>query len=376
MKNKTIKIIYSVSIFMIVISFSVCSSTPQPKSNVIERTTGKTVFSFSTNQPDTSIVNIPKKINDVRLVNPDEFIRQLALYIKKDKNNDFRIVKKIHDWIALNIRYDAKSYLSGNIPFQGYYNALASGMAVCAGYANLFKRICDELNIDCEEISGYARGYSYSLFDDEIITSNHAWNMVKIYDNWYLIDCTWDSGYLDGTRQVQKYKTDYLFIKPERMIYSHFPNWRTDQLLNPPISEDEFLNMPTYRPLFFKYITEVKPNLGKITKMDGRTKVNFYVNDNTYLMFEILNKYEKEMSNKNKICKFGNIGNRYEADFTFTETGEYIFRLFASVEKYGIHEWIADYRIIVTSGYVPTANEIRSKEIEESIKRDLLHAMN
>ena len=373
MKNKTIKFIYSVSIFMIVLAFSVCSSTPQPKSNVIERTTGKTVFSFSTNQPDTAIVNVPKKINDLRLVNPDEFIRQLALYIKKDTNNDFRIVKRIHDWIALNIRYDAKSYLSGVIPFQGYYNTLVSGMAVCAGYADLFKRICDELNIDCKEVSGHARGYSYSLFDEEKITSNHAWNMVMIYDNLYLIDCTWDSGYLDGTRQVQKYTTDYLFIKPERIIYSHFPIWQTDQLLNPPISEDEFLNMPAYRPLFFNYITEVKPSPGKIIKMDGRTKINFYVNDNTYLMFEVSNKYGKEIQDKNKICKFGNIGNRYEADFTFTETGEYIFRLYASNEKYGTHKWIAEYGIIVTSGYVPTANDIRRNEIEESIKKGLVN---
>jgi len=364
MKKNPVRIIF-VLIILFVLALSVCSTTPQQKTNIIEQATGETVFSFSQDMADKSIMNIPKYINDLRYVNPDKFVFLLALYISKDSRNDFRTVKRAHDWVALNIKYDAQAYFSGSIPYQSYQTALISGRAVCAGYADLFKKICDELNIESKSISGHARGYSYSLFDDESITSNHAWNMVKIYDNWYLVDCTWDSGYLEGNRSVQKYKTDYLFIKPERMIYSHFPIWQTDQLLNPPITKDEYLDMPAYKPQFFKYITEVKPNLGKITKVDGRIKINFYVNNDTNLIIQVLNAYEIETLETKKICRLINYGNKYEAVLTFSEPGDYIVRLFST-------EWLADYGMTVTSAYKPTLQETKMQEMGESLKKDML----
>ena len=61
--------------------------------------------------------------------------------------------------------------------------------SICAGYSNLFKKLCDYSNIKCVIIEGYSKGYNYN---GEILKEpNHAWNAVKLYDKWELIDSTW-----------------------------------------------------------------------------------------------------------------------------------------------------------------------------------------
>ena len=41
---------------------------------------------------------------------------------------------------------------------------------------------------------------------------------------WYLLDTTWDSGYIDGSRFVQAYTNSYFLLSPDKMIYTHMPN--------------------------------------------------------------------------------------------------------------------------------------------------------
>jgi len=370
------RIIYIVLIFSLVFTLIACSSTTNKsnaiiKINIDEQSTGKTVFTFNQDQPDKTVVDFPKNLNKLRAKNPYEFIRQLALYLKKDVNDDFQLVKRAHDWVALNIKYDDKSFLSHNIPYQGYDNVLVTGLAVCAGYAELFKKICDELKIECDIVSGYSRGYGFSLSGKEDIATNHAWNKVKIYNNWYLVDCTWDSGYLKGTKQVQEYRTDYLFIKPERMIFDHYPDLQYNQLLEKPVKQDEFLNMAQLKPKFFINIKEVKPNLGKMTKIEGNSKIIFYINENSFVNFHILfnNEY---IDDKNNFFKMIRYKDRYEINFTVFEKGEYVLRLFAFEQQTRTYQWIADYGLNVISVYKPPAKEDKPYDINESLRKEIL----
>ncbi len=61
------------------------------------------------------------------------------------------------------------------------YGALVEGRAVCQGYSDAIKLLCDYYNIPCVCISGTANG------------GGHMWNAVQMDDGkWYFIDCTWD----------------------------------------------------------------------------------------------------------------------------------------------------------------------------------------
>lgn len=184
----------------------------------------ETAYSYRTDEPDQKMKNIPKNIDANRADNPDEYIRQVAELINSGAKNDFEKVKKAHDIVALLINYDAANFWSGTTPDQSYRAILKSRAAVCEGYSNVFKKFCDELKIPCEIVHGFARGVGSSpLVADTPDDSNHAWNIVTIDGGSYLVDCTWDSGYMDGRVSKQRYTTDWLFLKPEHFLYTHYP---------------------------------------------------------------------------------------------------------------------------------------------------------
>lgn len=54
------------------------------------------------------------------------------------------------------------------------------GLAVCSGYAEMFRLMCECANIPCSYVRGTAED------------SLHAWNAVQLDGRWYYIDVTWN----------------------------------------------------------------------------------------------------------------------------------------------------------------------------------------
>jgi len=230
---------------------------------------GDAAFSFTANTSDPDMRRLPTAITTLRQRNPVEFIQRLAEYINEKANGDFDKVKKAHDWVALNIRYDTQSFFSGRYSSQAFEDVIKRGNAVCAGYADVFQYLCDALEIECITVEGYARGFGIGLFSFEnVVNSNHAWNIVTIGGKKYLIDTTWDSGYLSGRTFQAEYKTNYLFSDPSVFIHDHFPLSGSSQLLDPPLSAEEFIALPFLKPRFFMAF-ETWPQLKRITEVNA-----------------------------------------------------------------------------------------------------------
>jgi transglutaminase/protease-like cytokinesis protein 3 len=83
-------------------------------------------------------------------------------------------------WITLNIEYDTVSYFRKNHASQTAQDIFRTKKGVCAGYANLYKYLCDQLNISCEIVSGYSKGYGFHDSKSALSETDHAWNVVKI----------------------------------------------------------------------------------------------------------------------------------------------------------------------------------------------------
>ena len=242
-------------LFALLPVFSIHAQAKPPAEINVPGVNGETVFTFQANTPDILMRRVPATTLAQRQKDPKEFIRLLAEYINEKATNDFDKVKKAHDWVALNIKYDAQAYFSGRYSSQDPGAVLKRGLAVCAGYAQVFKMLCDALKIECSIVEGHARGYGRSVFKYENpMEIDHDWNIVTIAGKKYIIDCTWDSGYLAGAKFQPKYVTDYLFVNPEYFIYDHFPADNKNQLLNPPISAEAFDALPFLYPLFFKTV--------------------------------------------------------------------------------------------------------------------------
>ena len=90
-------------------------------------------------------------------------------------------VKLIHDKICELTDYDYTNLNNSDYKLKyTAYAALCQGTAVCQGYAIAFYRLCKEAQIPVRIITGLGGNEA------------HAWNIVKIGEFYYNIDCTWD----------------------------------------------------------------------------------------------------------------------------------------------------------------------------------------
>lgn len=209
-------------------------------------------YSYRTNTPNHGVVSfLQNPRNDsLRLENPELYLQSLAFLIDSTKD-EFEKVKMVYDAVSLLLDYDIEGFVNRKLDSQQWSDILISKKSVCEGYANLFKQICDLLKIPCEKVHGYARGlYKTSLNEDT--SPNHAWNIVKIQDEWYYIDCTWGSGALNQNKAQSGYNTDWLFVKSNHFIYTHFPADSNYQLTQKKISLEEFKKTPRLDPAFFE----------------------------------------------------------------------------------------------------------------------------
>ena len=188
---------------------------------------------------DKIAFNIPKK--------ESRSLNKLADYIKNNTTSDKSRARVIYTWVAHNIRYDDKGYNTGDYGDLSAKTVLKSKTAVCSGYSNLFKTLCEKAGLKSIKISGYAKGYGFS--DGQTLTkTNHAWNAVKIDNKWELIDVTWASGHaktVNGKMKSTQDFTSYWFcVDPYAFIYKHLPKNPKYQGLPNPITKQQYEHLP------------------------------------------------------------------------------------------------------------------------------------
>lgn len=88
--------------------------------------------------------------------------------------SQYEMEKALHDMLAVKV-----TYASGDNSHSAY-GALVDGLAVCEGYAEALQCLLQRVGIQSIEVFGESRG------------ENHAWNMVRIDGEYYLVDLTWN----------------------------------------------------------------------------------------------------------------------------------------------------------------------------------------
>ena len=114
------------------------------------------------------------------------------------RENTFRLEKYLHDSVVKSVAYDYDA-----VKKKGCYNAhsivgvFLEKRAVCEGIAKAFKLLCNQFDIKCIVVLGQAD--KKRVFDQD---SYHAWNLVKIGNESYYVDVTWDNLYDEGFRHI------------------------------------------------------------------------------------------------------------------------------------------------------------------------------
>jgi len=171
------------------------------------------------------------------------------------KNLDTELEKHraIFRWITDSIDYSFR--YRGSDPNL----VIKKGIAVCAGYASLYKSMCDAADMQCIIVSGYTK----TIPDDiqrKIKKTDHAWNRIKIDDQWYLIDVTWAAGYLKKRKFHKEFKECYFLADPQFFYKKHFPESGDFIGLEEPIKLKAFSKAPIYYEAshYLKDISEKK----------------------------------------------------------------------------------------------------------------------
>ncbi|CAF1002512.1 unnamed protein product [Rotaria sp. Silwood1] len=195
---------------------------------------------------------------------PDS-IEQLVDQIKNFSKNKPTIDRLwiVFYWIARNIEYDTVPYVGKKHVDKSAEAVFRTGKAVADGYANLFKRLCNALDLTCEKVNGYSKAYIFDSSNKSSVPIDHTWNAVQINQHWHLIDLTCSAGYVDDNQVFKRELNPYYFLpRPNEMIYHHFPTSERWQLLKKPIKMMQYMQMPKLWPKFFQL------NLQLITPSD------------------------------------------------------------------------------------------------------------
>lgn len=131
---------------------------------------------------------------------------------------DFEKEKILHDYIVSNTAYDHENYKRNTLSEDAFeeYGCLVLGNAVCEGYAEAMKLLCDLAGIECIIVAGTSVSNS---------AEGHAWNIVKIDGEYYHLDATNnDTMTKDGT-EILIYS--YFNLTDSEMM--KFYEWETSQ---------------------------------------------------------------------------------------------------------------------------------------------------
>jgi len=118
--------------------------------------------------------------------------------------------RAIFTWLHHNVDYDVHSFFNGTVMPSTPEKTIASGLAVCEGYAGLFAALALKAGLQAMVCSGASKGYGHTPLEPgqpvPPFKSTHAWNAVCI-DNgeWKLIDPCWGAGHLGCRNKGEGY---------------------------------------------------------------------------------------------------------------------------------------------------------------------------
>ena len=136
--------------------------------------------------------------------------------------DDYEVVKAIYDYVAGNVVYDHDGLRNGDLTAHTAWKAMCKGKAVCQGYSLLLYRMLLTCGIDCRMVAA----------DDGStrVDAGHAWNLIKVGDQYYYGDATWDSQG-SGDKYFLQGKND--FVGHDKYYHVH------DYIKNHPVASSK-----------------------------------------------------------------------------------------------------------------------------------------
>lgn len=208
---------------------------------------------------------------------------ELAKKLTAELETRIEKARVFYMWIAHNVRYDCKKFQNLKIrkkqiqikadtkeellekkkdfEEKQLQKTLKTKQGICEDYSRLYKAMADAVGLEAVVIIGDSRDFNqpYRSYHN----NPHAWNAVKIDDKWHLLDATWAAGNTNPevTKFYRKVRTGYFFTPPHLFAQNHFPDDEKWQLLETPLTREDFSTQTLINYASMKYhITDFAPS--------------------------------------------------------------------------------------------------------------------
>jgi hypothetical protein len=271
---------------------------------------------FNYTKADSVAIHFPKK----KYKNIQEIVYPLLEGIETE-HEKFRTIFR---WITENIEYNRAAATVADAD-----KIIRKNKAVCQGFSNLLKEMCDLAKIPCEVIVGYTKTELRDI-NKKLGKTDHAWNMVKLYGKNYLVDVTWATSKYNVVNRkfIKEFDEHYYLTPPDKFIIDHYPKDKKYQLLDKFVKEKTFIQTPIYYPDFFHVgIKEIYPYKGKF-RWKKNKPLRIYVESPTNEIktagaFSNYDSYIQPLE-----IKKGDKPNEYYLDHVFLKEGKHDFMIY------------------------------------------------
>jgi len=172
------------------------------------------------------------------------------------KDKAFKL-RAIYTWTAMNIFYDVanRNKVNAAVPFNDLVDkTMQTRIAICQGYASVFKALCDACGIRAYLVNGY------TLQNGHVGELSHAWVIAAIDTSFYGFDPTWGAGYITNGDYLKRFSDQYFMIKPGDLIRDHMPFDPMWECLSQPVNNVDFSSgkiVPAANTEYFAYADSI-----------------------------------------------------------------------------------------------------------------------
>lgn len=136
-------------------------------------------------------VEIEYKISDyLEIMKKINYLADVAKYNFSEKDEQIMFgISQLKEYISYDEHYKDKSKEEIK-EISSLKGAILKGKTICIGYAMALERYLNSIGVESKIMAGM--GTSSTTQMTRIGEDTHAWNQIKIGDNWYNVDITWE----------------------------------------------------------------------------------------------------------------------------------------------------------------------------------------
>ncbi|OAF64457.1 hypothetical protein A3Q56_07836 [Intoshia linei] len=281
----------------------------------------------------------------------NEMMKNLLAFKNAGNYNDFASARLIFRWLTVKKMDTLKFSKKYDQLKESPEHQLMIFSKVNSSYASIFSIMCEYANIECVVVEGWAKGGDHLPGDSFLKDKyNHTWNLVKLCNDWYIIDVRWASRFVqssncasskriigEGDSETFVYLHDdyYFLADPQKFIYSHFPANPYYQLLNEPQSFEWFTDLPNVKSYFFKMGISFSNLSNKAVvpvELDNGTAIlSFFHNNNGAFHYKINPLSNSNATNMEPYVLMEQLSNRIYVYIRSPKAYKYLFTLFAQI---------------------------------------------